>query len=772
MGVDAMPVRHSCPNCQAVVRITDEWRGKNARCARCLSVFPVPAAGASRPREPVDHAPRRADRKRRARRPWGLLVAGGTVVLALVVAGASYFLYRWWAALASPPKPDPPVVAQGPPQVPKAPQAPDLIEVPTGGRPPARDHRVPWPAKADPNRLPLKLPLLYEASARLPEDTQPAAPPFLAAGGERLSPALLEAVKRCTVYLKVRDGDGAIGTGSGFLIQPGGLIVTNAHVLNYLETGSKPPQEIEIFLNSGQPDEKRIGGSMVGIDRSADLIILKAHSVTPGTTIVPSGLPVGSAAGLSETKPVFIAGFPFGKDIGRTVTVSQSSVSSLRKNPRGELTQIQVNGGMHPGNSGGPVVDARGQVVGIAVAGIRGTQINFAIPAEAVHAMLRGRFSDFFLRQPEWKGQRAETQVRLGLIDPQRRMREVRVDAWAGPPGPPRPGGPKQAERLAGEGPRQTAPLTMAPGTAEGWVPMPDLPDGEAYWFQPSFKDEQGQTVYGEARVYALGPVVRRPPAPLGFTQRLHGKYPVEFRVRGRLRSMPPGDRRTFQVELDGQMVETVTVGQNENDPVHLEFALRKGSGKWAVEGQTPPRRPRAEIAYEGITGMKFLMDLDGAGVYQRTQRVVDEVPADQKAKADTLGRCMFHTLKMAQLPIAPDLRAANGRNFRVFTPTAACIPGPSNIGAMELLVINEGTAERNGRAEAVLSVRGTITPKSPESNYGGKVRGAAVVDLEAQRVTEVRLHLDVEQAIDVDGETILAEGAVEVLLRRGERLP
>jgi hypothetical protein len=48
----------------------------------------------------------------------------------------------------------------------------------------------------------------------------------------------------------------------------------------------------------------------------------------------------------------------------------------------------------------------------------------------------------------------------------------------------------------------------------------------------------------------------------------------------------------------------------------------------------------------------------------------------------------------------------------------------------------------------------------------------AAVIDLEAQRVTEVRLHMDVEQAVDVDGETILAEGSVEVLLRRGERLP
>src|SRR5262249_24009624 len=63
------------------------------------------------------------------------------------------------------------------------------------------------------------------------------------------------------------------------------------------------------------------------------------------------------------------------------ITVTTSSVSSLRREG-GILKQVQVNGGMQPGNSGGPVTDTRGKVVGVSVAGITGTTINFAIPSD------------------------------------------------------------------------------------------------------------------------------------------------------------------------------------------------------------------------------------------------------------------------------------------------------------------------------------------------------------------------------------------------------
>ena len=77
-------------------------------------------------------------------------------------------------------------------------------------------------------------------------------------------------------------------------------------------------------------------------------------------------------------------GFPFGKDLSLSndeypnVTVSTGHITSLRK-IKGELAAIQVDAQLNPGNSGGPVLNDRGKVVGIVVAGIDGTGIDFAI---------------------------------------------------------------------------------------------------------------------------------------------------------------------------------------------------------------------------------------------------------------------------------------------------------------------------------------------------------------------------------------------------------
>src|SRR5262249_20087611 len=102
---------------------------------------------------------------------------------------------------------------------------------------------------------------------------------------------------------------------------------------------------------------------------------------------LPPPLPVASAAELTELQNVYIFGLPFGTQLGKAITVSKSSVSALRRSG-GVLKQVQVNGGMNPGNSGGPVTDARGVVVGVSVAGITGTQINFAVPGDFIRPLV------------------------------------------------------------------------------------------------------------------------------------------------------------------------------------------------------------------------------------------------------------------------------------------------------------------------------------------------------------------------------------------------
>ena len=105
----------------------------------------------------------------------------------------------------------------------------------------------------------------------------------------------------------------------------------------------------------------------------------------------PPPLDVKSAKNLRQTQRVWVVGFPFGDQLGREVTVSDGSVSSLRMDENSELATVQIKGDMQPGNSGGPVVDALGNVVGVAVRIMPGTGINFAVPGDAVHHLFDGR---------------------------------------------------------------------------------------------------------------------------------------------------------------------------------------------------------------------------------------------------------------------------------------------------------------------------------------------------------------------------------------------
>src|SRR5207248_15421 len=106
-----------------------------------------------------------------------------------------------------------------------------------------------------------------------------------------------------------------------------------------------------VVVHSGEPEEFKLPGLVLGVDRSNDLAVLR---VDPQASPLPAPLLVDSGK-LIETQKVYIFGFPYGARLGKNITVSESSISSLRRDSSGALSQIQVNGGMHQGNSGGPV---------------------------------------------------------------------------------------------------------------------------------------------------------------------------------------------------------------------------------------------------------------------------------------------------------------------------------------------------------------------------------------------------------------------------------
>lgn len=174
-------------------------------------------------------------------------------------------------------------------------------------------------------------------------------------------------------------------SGTAFVVHPDGWLVTNEHVV---AAASRPGGRVRVALRPGEPDQKVLDARVVRADKGRDLAVLRVDG-QKGLT----ALPLGDSDRLTELAELVGFGFPFGTRLAPkgadlpSVSVSISSVTALRRKA-GVLAEVQLDGALNPGHSGGPLLAADGAVAGVVRGGIPGAQIAQAIPASVVKDFL------------------------------------------------------------------------------------------------------------------------------------------------------------------------------------------------------------------------------------------------------------------------------------------------------------------------------------------------------------------------------------------------
>ena len=282
-----------------------------------------------------------------------------------------------------------------------------------------------------------------------------------------------------------------------------------------------------------------MSAEVVAADSEADLAVLRIT----GARNLPAPLDATTDPPVSETLPVYIFGFPGGrkgKPENPLITIVKGTVAGLRFDEKNQLNDVHINGDLNPGNSGGPVVDDTGRLIGVLVAGVRGKQIGFAIPTRQLNEMFQGSLSHAMVLQARQLGAQVNINGEIWFFDHSARIRDSKSLVLQVPAN-----GPVDASEFIVMS-RLIDPMLKLNGVSllyapaagvanqpnpgpEGWVPITNakripmkisdqlaensikLPPGSAgsprYVFQISYQKADGQTYYTQPHTVQLGVV-------------------------------------------------------------------------------------------------------------------------------------------------------------------------------------------------------------------------------------------------------------------------
>jgi len=192
--------------------------------------------------------------------------------------------------------------------------------------------------------------------------------------------ALYTSVSGSTVNITVSAGGARVGTGSGFVIDSDGHIVTNNHVV-------EQARYIQVTFVNGTTVE----AELVGRDPGADLAVIHVDPTTAGVTLQP--VTFGDSDQVFVGEDVMAIGSPFGQNFTLTTGIVSAVDRQLQGDGAFSIPEvIQTDAAINPGNSGGPLMNMAGEVIGVNTAILSdsgsGSGVGFSIPANTVRRIV------------------------------------------------------------------------------------------------------------------------------------------------------------------------------------------------------------------------------------------------------------------------------------------------------------------------------------------------------------------------------------------------
>lgn len=547
-------------------------------------------------------------------------------------------------------------------------------------------------------------------------------------GHEALTADVLKRVKQNTVYIET-EREGGKGSGSGFFAFEKGLVITNAHVIDQIEEGKPEPKSIRVFLNHGARDQKDYRVVIVKVDRKHDLALLRV----PGAyrDECPEPMQMASSLTTRETQKVFSLGFPYGNSAGKEVTVTPLSVTSHRFED-GRIKLVQFGGGsLNPGNSGGPIVDAGGRVIAVAVSiftgrdgegAITNTGISFGVPADEASALFYGRADRLELFPPVRKGDSLQLPIVFRLTEFSSRNAAPKVKVVTGdekqPPEDSSAGGEVMTLK-SGEYKQQYS----------GSLALPELQQGKVYWLQPQLTFGENQTNWLEPLSYTPGKILDDKELPASVSG---GAALGELKLKQRYQYVLHTNRGSFSIRMDyealasggTQPVKDLRVGVRANEqPLPHKLLLHR---YWT--NRVPPEEEYSSGSPKLASLMKTSLN-----------RWHDVAQLDVSKEAIPVGTVW----KLSQRPVTLDYLFG-------FEPEQ-----PSNITCEYL-----GSFQEGSRLIGVIRLQGTIGTGNNAAAKFGKYSGLALIDGNSRQLLDLMLRCELRKRV---AGAIMIEGANSV---------